>query len=128
MLIRYTGPQIIRRIIGQYEWSRATEFVQEVAEASLVAELLTEPDGRFAVATMDPLVNLDGIGEQRAAELALAGIATLADLAALDDTGMARLDKSLWASRKQIRAWVFRARELLGARQTAPEITQEEER
>lgn len=126
MLIRYTGPQIIRRIIGQYEWSRATEFVQDVTDASLAAELLTAPEGRFAVATMDPLINLDGIGEQRAAELALAGIATLADLAALDDIGIGRLDKSLWASRKQIRAWVFQARELLGAQQTAPEITQEE--
>jgi len=125
MLIRYIGPQIVRRIIGPYEWSRSTEFVQDVADPGLVAELLTEPAGRFSVATMDPLINLDGIGEQRAAELALAGIATLADLAALDDAGMARLDKTLWASRKQIRAWVFRAREVLGAQQTAPEITQE---
>lgn len=127
MLIRYIGPQIVRRIIGRYEWSRATEFVQEIAEADLVAELLTEPTGRFSVATMDPLINLDGIGEQRAAELALAGIATLADLAALDDMGIARLDKSLWASRKQIRAWAFRARELLGVQRTAaPETMQEE--
>lgn len=127
MLIRYIGPQIVRRIIGKYEWSRTTEFVQEVVEASLAAELLTEPTGHFSVALMDPLINLDGIGEQRAAELALAGIATLVDLAALDETGIARLDKSLWASRKQIRAWVFRARELLVVQRTvAPETMQEE--
>jgi len=113
MQIRFVGPQVVRRLVEQYEWSRATGFVQEVVEAGLVAELLTEPGGAFVVDSDDAILRLAGIGPQRAAEMALAGIATLSDLAALDDTGITRLDKTIWASRKQIHAWVSQARGIL---------------
>lgn len=115
MKIRFVGPQVVRRVVAQYEWSQRTGFVQDVAEADLVAELLTAPEGRFVAERDDPLLVLDGVGEQRAAELALAGVVSLADLVVLNDAGISRLDKTLWASRKQIRAWVQQARSLLGA-------------
>ena len=113
MKICFVGPKVVRRIIGEYEWSQETEFVRDVVEADLAAELLTDPSDHFAVANDDPVICLKGIGEQRAAELAVAGIATLADLAALDEDGIVRLDKAIWASRKQIRAWVVQAREIV---------------
>lgn len=114
MRIRWVGPQLVRRVVERYEWSRKTGFVQDVVEAGLAAELLTEPSGAFVVDRDDAVLGLPGVGPQRAAELALAGVATLADLAALDATGIRRLDKAIWASSKQIRAWVKQARELLG--------------
>ncbi|MBN2392172.1 MAG: hypothetical protein JXR84_15700 [Anaerolineae bacterium] len=114
MKLRWVGPQLVRRVVEQYEWSRKTGFVQDVAEAGLAAELLTEPSGAFVVDQDDAVLGLPGVGPQRAAELALAGIATLADLAALDTTGIKRLDQVIWASAKQIRAWVKQARETLG--------------
>jgi len=113
MKLRWVGPQLVRRVVEQYEWCRKTGFVQDVAEAGLAAELLTEPSGAFVVDQDDAVLSLPGVGPQRAAELALAGIATLADLAALDETGIKRLDKAIWASSKQIRAWVKQAREIL---------------
>jgi len=118
MKIRFVGPKVTRRVVGPYEWSQATGFVQDVDDADLVAELLTDPNEQFVAEKDDALLCLDGIGEQRAAELALAGIATLADLAALDDKGIIRLDKAIWASRKQIRAWVQQAREVLAIPET----------
>lgn len=113
MRIRWTGLQLVRRLVGDYEWSAATGFVQDVTDAGLAAELLTEPLGAFVVDTDDAVLKLAGIGPQRAAEMALAGIATLSDLAALDETGITRLDRTIWASRTQIRAWVKQARAIL---------------
>ena len=38
---------MVRRIVGPYEWSKATGYVQEVAEPELAATLLTDPAGQF---------------------------------------------------------------------------------
>ena len=40
MLIRYIGPRSVRRLIGSYEWSRETGFVQDVIDPEMAAELL----------------------------------------------------------------------------------------
>lgn len=114
MKLRWVGPRVVKRVIGEYEWSRATGFVQEVEEAELVVELLTSPHDMFAVDQDDAVSALSGIGPQRVANMAMAGIATLADLAALDEDRIKRLDAQIWASAKQIRAWVKQAREILG--------------
>lgn len=106
-----------RRVVEGYEWSTSTGFVQEVVEAELAVELLTEPSGAFVIDQDDAVMQLHGIGPQRVAEMALAGIATLADLAALDETGIVRLDRAIWASGKQIRAWVKQARSSLSIEQ-----------
>jgi predicted flap endonuclease-1-like 5' DNA nuclease len=100
-------------MVEGYEWSTATGFVQEVTDANLVVELLTEPYGAFVIDRDDAICALAGIGPQRAANMALAGVVTLADLAALDEAGIKRLDIKAWASAKQIRAWVQQAREIL---------------
>lgn len=114
MKLRWVGPLVVKRMIDAYEWSRETGFVQDVTDAGLAAELLTSPREPFVVDADDALVVLSGVGPQRVAEMALAGIVTLVDLAALDETGIKRLDRAIWASAKQIRAWVKQARELLG--------------
>lgn len=103
----------MRRLVTQYEWSEATGFVQEVVEASLAAELLTEPSNQFVVDRAEPLLTLKGVGEQRAAELALAGIATLGDLAELDNAGMQRLATLINGSQPQVRAWIRQAQGIL---------------
>lgn len=105
MRIIFTGPKLVRRLVGDYEWSTATGFVQEV-DAATAAELLTSPEGRFAPAPDEPLLALPGVGEQRIGELALAGIGHVDDLAALDDEGIRSLADKLWASAKQIEKWV----------------------
>jgi hypothetical protein len=56
MRIRYVGPKVIRRLVGPYEWSRETGFVQDVQEAELAAELLTDPSGRFVLDDDEPLL------------------------------------------------------------------------
>lgn len=114
MRIRWVGAMVVKRMIGAYEWSQKTGFVQEVTEAGLAAELLSAPQEAFVVDADDALTVLTGVGPQVVASMTLAGIATLADLAALDETGVRRLDKAIWASSKQIRAWVKQAREILG--------------
>lgn len=104
---------MVRRLVAHYEWSTATGFVQEVTEADLAAELLTAPDQRFAVDTAEPLLTLKGVGQQRAAELALAGIGSMADLAALDGAGVQRLAALINGSQQQVRAWVRQAQGIL---------------
>jgi hypothetical protein len=53
MKIIFTGPKIVRRVIGEYEWSRETGFAQEVKEADLAASLVTYPGDQFALAGAD---------------------------------------------------------------------------
>ena len=112
MRIRFAGPQVVRRVVGQYEWSRETGFVQDV-DAATAAELLTCPGEDFVPDRDEPLLSLDGVGMQRLAELALAGIGNLADMADLNDEGIERLAESIWASEDQVRRWVEQAREIL---------------
>ena len=115
MKIRFVGSRVKRRLVGPYEWSRETEFVQEVVDPSLTAELLTAPGGNFVVDEEEPLCVFDGVGPQRAAELALAGIGGLGDLVGLSGAGIKRLAKGIWASERQVREWVKEARLTLGA-------------
>jgi len=112
--INYTGPKCVTRQVAHYEWSAATAFTQEVMEAPLIAELLTAPELRFVLATDEPLTQIKGIGEQGAIELALAGIATVAALATLDNAGLQRLAALIHGSGKQIRAWRAQAQVLVG--------------
>ena len=113
MKIRFTGPTVVRRIIGPYEWSTETGFVQDV-DADMAAQLLTDPSDRFVLDADEPLLALDGVGPQRAAELALAGIGYLSNLAELDKAGEKRLADAVWASGKQSRKWVSSARDRVG--------------
>ncbi|HSG16543.1 MAG TPA: hypothetical protein VLE70_09500 [Anaerolineae bacterium] len=78
MLLKYTGPAG-RRIVGEHEWNEENGFLVDVADAELVAVLLTEPRGGFKVDEQDPLAVLIG-SAQVAGELALHGIVKPKDL------------------------------------------------
>lgn len=125
MRIRWTGAKVVRRVVGEYEWSRKTGFVQDVRDPELAAELLTSPGEKFVVEQDEPLVTLNGVGPQRVAELALAGIGTMADLTVLDEEGIERLTEGIWASEKQVRAWVKEARERLEREERNDEMDQQ---
>jgi predicted flap endonuclease-1-like 5' DNA nuclease len=108
MRIRYVGQATMRRALG-YEWNRHNGYAVEVADADDAVELLTHPPGDFTVDGDEPLANLPEVGPQHVAELALAGVTRLADLAALDDEGIKGLAGAIWAGEKQVKKWVERA-------------------
>jgi len=114
MKIKFVGSRVKRRLVREYEWSRKTGFVQEVSDPVLAAELLTAPDGTFVVDAEEPLCTLDGVGPQRTAELALAGIGGLADLVELSGAEVKQMAKGIWASERQVKEWVKEARLMLG--------------
>jgi hypothetical protein len=48
MKVRFVGPRVVRRVVGELVWGEETGFVQEVP-VGLAASLLTAPRGRWAV-------------------------------------------------------------------------------
>lgn len=112
MRIGFVGARVVRRLVGGYEWSEATGFVQEV-DAGTAAELLTMPGGKFVVWPMEALLSLRGLGPQEAVGLAMAGIGGMDELAAVDEEGIKRLAGEGWASRRSIKRWVEMARKRL---------------
>ncbi len=110
MRITWTGSRITRRLVGGYEWSQATQYVQEVP-AGLAAELLTAPEP-FAVAKDEPLLTLRGVGPHTVGLLALGGVGSVADLAALDATEIRQVAEASGLSRTQIRKWATVARSM----------------
>lgn len=117
MRIRYTGRATVRQALG-YEWTRRNGYVSEVGDPGHVLELLTHPPGDFAVSDDEPLVTTLGLETAQAAELALASVTGLSDLAALDAAGVRRLALALpWANEKRVERWAEQARESLAAGQ-----------
>lgn len=115
MRIRYVGKATIREWThGEvtHRWMPENAHTLEIEDAELVVELLTHPPSDFVIAEDEPLLAISGIGAQRVAELALVGIATVHDLAVLDDDGIARVEKAIAASEAQVRVWVDRARDI----------------
>lgn len=108
MRIRYVGLAGLR-VLGAYRWEPKNGYVTEV-DAQTAAELLTYPRPDFVLDTDEPLTTIDGIGPQRAVELALAGVGSIADLAGLDEAGMERLAQAIAASEEQVTGWVAAAR------------------
>ena len=108
MRSRYLGPGA--RIIEQYRWDDANGKVVDVIEADLAANLLTYPYPQFELVNDEPLLTIDGIGPQTAAELALAGVATVDQLAGLSDSEMKRVADSIHGSLRQVKGWVKQAR------------------
>jgi predicted flap endonuclease-1-like 5' DNA nuclease len=111
MRIRYVGGGT--RVWGEHVFDEGNGFVAEV-EVEVAAEMLTYPRPQFVVDGDEALLNINGVGPQTVGELALAGIGGVRDLGALDEDGIERLDKGIWASRKQIEDWRGQAREMLG--------------
>jgi predicted flap endonuclease-1-like 5' DNA nuclease len=112
--IRYVGPGaggVTIRLIGAFRWAPDTGYVQDVG-AEMAASLLTQPETEFVIDSSETLTALHDVGPQRAAEMALAGIGSVADLAALDEDGIARLAKGMFASERQVKAWVGQAKRM----------------
>lgn len=80
MRIRFTGYDHIVRVVGAHRWDRANGHVVEVPDATTITDLLSQPGDEFAVATDEPLLSL-GLTPRQCAALALAGVATVAELA-----------------------------------------------
>lgn len=117
MRIRFVGPGaggVTIRLVGVYRWAPDTGYVADV-DADTAAELLTQPRNEFVVDSDDPLLSISGIGSQRAAELALAGIGSMADLAALNSDEIERLAAQIFGSKKQVWAWVRDVKKRLSA-------------
>lgn len=110
MRIKYVGPGV--RIIHPYVWDPSNGFVVDVCEPELAANLLTYPFPEFQLMPDEPLLTVDGSGEQTVAELALAGVATMKQLAELDAAGIERVAASMHVTKKQVTAWVKQARKI----------------
>lgn len=82
MRIYYGGPAQAREI-GEVRWERKGNWTQDVT-AQMAAECLCQPGERFEVAQDDPLRLISGMTDEALFELAMAGVGSLADLAALD--------------------------------------------
>jgi len=110
--IRYIGPgagSVTRRIVGPYVWSRENDAVTDV-DAETAASLLTQPVEEFVIDRDEPLLALAGMTAQHAAEMTLAGVGSMADLAALDEDGLERLAAVTSAGREWVDDWARQAR------------------
>lgn len=108
MRIRYVGAATVR--VWEYNdeplrWTPENKHTLDITDANLATELLTHPPGDFAIAFDDELTALDGIGAQRAAELTLLDIASLEDIAELDEDGITRIERAMSVSAAQVRDW-----------------------
>lgn len=108
MRIRYVGSGVRR--IDDVEWNASNDHTVDVP-AALAAELLTYPRPEFEAARDEPLRTV--AGAEALAGLALGGIGSLAELAALDDDGVTRLASESGLGERKIQSWVEKARELL---------------
>ncbi len=80
MRIQYVSSATVRIWDGLW-FTPENGHTVEVTDANVVADLLTHPPSDFAVAEDEPLLTLDGMDRTRAAQLAMAGIASLDELA-----------------------------------------------
>ena len=103
MLIRFMGPEHVRRIVGEVEWSQAAGVVQDV-DAALAVALLTTPGEMFEVDQAEPLLGIVG-DEDTVVLLAMEGVGSAADLAALTASEAGRVARSLGLTKPRLRAW-----------------------
>jgi len=111
MLIVWLGPKNRIRVHKgtDYQWRRENDFLQEVIEADVLADLLTQAGGsEFMVHQDDPLRDL--VPHSHIVEMTFAGIVSLADLAAVED--IAAVLEVCTAGEEQVSEWIARARDL----------------
>lgn len=90
--------------------------------AKLIATLLAEPEDTFIIAPNEPLLSVRGVGTQRAAELALCGIADIWQLARLSRMDIRRITEQTSWSEQQIVAWIEDARDRLNMKRVIQEV------
>lgn len=84
MILQYTGPHHVRRVIDGYVWHIANgQRTQDVTSPALIADLLTgRESARWTVADSEPLRTLEPAPSlDQLIALAMADIAAMADLA-----------------------------------------------
>lgn len=119
MLIRYrktTG----RRLALGYEWSRQTGRVRDVKEAEKVVELLLQPGDQFSIDAGEPLLSIAGIDVHVAGNLALAGVASVEQLAGLNAADVQRVAREMRTGRRVVTVWM-RAALAMGKQSTPAE-------
>jgi len=73
MKVRFVGPKVVRRVVGEYVWGEETGFVQEL-DVELAASLLTAPEGRWAVEGKVPAVEVRQLAEALGIDLLAAAV------------------------------------------------------
>ena len=98
---------------AEIHWQRALASLAETPTPAPVAPLMAA--SKRAAVTDVSLIG--GIGPKIKAQLAEAGIASLADIAALSDAGLAKLDSKLGLKGRSAREeWIAQAKELLAGK------------
>jgi len=118
MLIQYVGFRPVRRQVGSYIWEKGNDYVQDVAEADVAAELLTHPPNDFDLAPDEPLLAC-GLDKHQAAALALGGIATVAALGGLTGRKLTAVAGDAGLDAEELQKWVAVARGM-GVKEPAP--------
>lgn len=111
MRIRYNGSG--RRRLGDLVWDRENGYVVDVS-AEVAAALLTYPYPQFSLDESEPLLELGCILGFQVAELALAGVGSVEELAELDDAGAEEVAAELGVEPPLVGWWIDQARMLLG--------------
>lgn len=107
MRIRYTGTATVReweRGGVTYRWDPENRHTLEIADAEFAQDLLTHPPGDFAVAADDDVAAALGLADLTA-ELSLAGVVSLEQLAALEDDAVMRVAEQLGTDAAQVQRW-----------------------
>jgi hypothetical protein len=90
------------RVVGDWVWRPENGYACEVNDALDAANLMTLPG--FDVAEDEPLVAL--VGREHTFELALAGVASVGDLVALDEDGIVNAQCVCCVTREEVMHWV----------------------
>ena len=107
MRLFYGGPAQAR-VIGEARWTAANRWTVDVP-AAVAAEALCQPGERFEVAQDEPLRMVLGMTDEALFELAVAGVGSMADLAALDADRVKELSTNL----PKLATWKRRAEGIL---------------
>ena len=89
-------------MVGDWAWRPENGYVCEVNDALSAANLMTLTG--FDVAEDEPLVEI--AGREHTFELALAGVASVGDLASLDEDGIANAALVCCVSREEVIHWI----------------------
>lgn len=92
------------RVIGTLRWERSNGHTVDVP-GILAGDVLSQPGETFVIAADEPLWKLNRISEEELVELALNGIGSLADLAALQPDAIKTIHP------RKLAAWIDQARQ-----------------
>lgn len=102
---------------AEIHWQRALASLAEQTAAAAAAPLMAAPKVATTAASVSDVSLIGGIGPKIKAQLAAAGIVSLANIAALTDVALAQLDSKLGLKGRSAREeWIAQAKELLAGK------------